>query len=238
MLVSSFTYAAQCTVDVQNEVHLDGHQVKIFKEEGAKVVIDQNNDLYISGEKITLNAIQQKALDSYRNHMSEYAPQMKKLGNDSMVWVNDIMDEVSASFDNSTAFDGVKKSVNQFFSEMENKYYQNDELILKKHAFSSFRDNWASDFKKIKESFNAEFFSSAFAAVSEKMQKEGGINFSALNDNVVALKAKLESKIKANSQELKKKADGLCSELNGLAQEEQQLHKTIPQLENYQVFSI
>lgn len=234
---TAFAYE-QCNLDIKNEVHLDGQQVEIVKPEGAKVLIDNNNDLFIDGQKIELDKLQQDALKSYRENMNTYVPKAKELAENGLSLTNDLIDDVSKSFDDSQAFDNVKTAVLDFYQDMESRYEEDGSFVLKSEAFSSFMDNWQQDLDKAKEVFNKEFFSSAFTALQEKMQQDGGLNLTELSTQMDELKTRLAETMASQSDEIKEQAKDYCDSLNDVASEEQELQKKIPELKDYQVFTI
>ncbi|GMQ47317.1 YggN family protein [Vibrio sp. 10N] len=237
-LVASNAYAfGQCGVDIKNEVHLDGEQVEIVKA-SSKVLIDEDNNLFINGKAIELSQLQQDALESYRENMNKYVPQAKELASNGLELTNDLIDDVAESFDNSEAFQNVKQAVGEFFADVQSRYEENGDFVLKSEAFSSFMDNWEQDLAKAKEVFNKEFFSSAFTALQQKMSAEGGLNLTELSKQMDELKAKMSDTMKEQSESLKQQAEEYCDSLNDVAEQEQQLQKTIPELKDYQVFTI
>ncbi|MFC5078352.1 hypothetical protein VTH8203_04154 [Vibrio thalassae] len=228
----------QCGVDIKNEVHLDGEQVEIVKASSSKVLIDEDNNLFINGKPIELNQLQKEALESYRENMNKYVPKAKELAEHGLELTNDLIDDVSESFDNSDAFQNVKQAVAEFFTDVESRYERNGEFVLKSEAFSSFMDNWEQDVAKAKEVFNKEFFSSAFTALQEKMSEEGGLNLTELSKQMDELKTRMSDTMKQQSDSLKQQAEDYCDSLNDVAQEEQELQNKIPELKDYQVFTI
>ncbi|PMH41136.1 chemotaxis protein [Vibrio sp. 10N.286.49.B3] len=240
ILSSANAYAmpTQCQVDIENEVHLDGEQVEIYQENGAKVLIDENNQLFINGKQVQLDELQQQAIEAYRYSMNTYVPKAKELAQDGMELANSVIDDVADSFNDSQSFENVKVALGEFFTDIESRYYQNDELVLKKDAFGSFFDNWQDDLAKAQQVFNSEFFSSAFNAMSEKMNEEGSFNFSELADNMAKLKESVTEKAAEQSKQIQQDAKDYCDSLDKVAEQEQQLHQAIPQLKDYQVFTI
>jgi hypothetical protein len=151
---------------------------------------------------------------------------------------NDLLDDVAQSFDNSQAFQNVKDALAEFFADVESRYYQGGEFVLKSEAFSSFMDNWQEDLAKAREVFNSEFFSSAFTALSEKMKAEGGLNLSELSEEMDKLKSRLAETMANQQDTLKEQAADYCDSLNDVAEQEQELQQKIPELKDYQVFTI
>lgn len=56
--VSLPTFASQCRVDLKNELRIDDQKVEIHQVNGDTAILDGNNDLYIHGEKVALDAVQ------------------------------------------------------------------------------------------------------------------------------------------------------------------------------------
>ncbi|MDE1310376.1 YggN family protein [Vibrio aestuarianus] len=238
MLLSSPLWAAQCRVNVGHEVHLDGEKVEIIKTSTDKVLMDDQNNLYIHGERVELDAEQQSALEKYQEDINTALPKAKQLASDGLALANDILDDVAASIDSPNAFDKVKQSMTEFFADIESRYYQGDDLVLPAQTFESMSETWAEDFENAKALFNQEFIASAFEALSSKMQQEGGLNLTELANTMAELKDKLAVRINEYSNQIQKENDDFCESLDNMVEQEQQLHQKIPELKDYQVFTI
>ncbi|WGV99690.1 YggN family protein [Vibrio sp. YMD68] len=237
-VMSQAAWAGQCKVNLNNEIHLNDAQFEVVKENGDSAVVDENNDLFILGDKVPLNPEQQAALKKYREEISSYLPKAKQVASDSVALVNDIVDDIAESMDSPEAFEEVKASVSAFLADVEARYYKDGDLVLPADSFDSMTQSWSDDFEKAKEIFNQEFISSAFNAMSEKMQNDGGLNLTELADSLAEIKIKVEQRLKEHNQEVQKQAEELCESLDDMAGQEQQLHLKIPELKDYQVFTI
>lgn len=236
--ITAGAHAAQCRVDVQNEIHLDGKAIEVVQINGSSARIEANNDLYIHGEKIELTEDQQAAIEQYRESMNEYLPKARKLAKDSLDLANDIIDDVAVSLEAPEAFEELKQSMTEFFANLESRYYKEGDLVIPAESFESMVERWAQDFEKAKSMFNTEFVTSAFNALSEKMQQEGSINLTELADTMAELKAKIEKRLEEHSADIKQQGEDLCDSLDDMVEQEQQLHKKIPALKDYQTFTI
>lgn len=99
MLTTFSVSAAQCRVDIKNEIRLDGEAVEIHQQNGDKARVDSHNNLYIHGEKIELSQDQQAAIESYRENLNAYLPKAKQLAADGLAFANDVIDDIAASLD-------------------------------------------------------------------------------------------------------------------------------------------
>ncbi|PMF73824.1 chemotaxis protein, partial [Vibrio lentus] len=150
-VVSLPTFAVQCRVDLKNELRIDEQKVEIHQVNGDTAILNGNNDLYIHGEKVALDADQQAAIEKYRDSMNEYLPRAKQMANDSLALANDVIDDIAASLDSPESFDNVKESMKTYFAELEARYYKDGELVLPANSFDSMANGWSEDFEKAKE---------------------------------------------------------------------------------------
>lgn len=238
LLVSSHVYAAQCKVDLKNEIHLSGNKLEIHHASGDTAIIDEQNNLTIHGERIELDASQKKAVDEYRDSLNDYLPRAKQIAQDGLALANDIVDDVAESFDAPEAFEGVKQSMKEFYADIEARYYKNGDLILPADSFASLSDTWSEDLDKAMELFNEEFITSAFGAMSDKMNQEGGLNLTEMANSMSELKERIAKRIEEHQSEVEQQSEEFCDSLDDIAEQEQQLHKKIPQLKDYQIFTI
>ncbi|GEM74051.1 YggN family protein [Vibrio sagamiensis] len=238
LMFSASGLTAQCHVDIKNEVRLDGQALEITKTNGEKVRVDNNDDLLIDGKLITLNESQKEAIKSYREKLNSYIPQAKHLADESLALANDIIDDIAQSIDSPAAFDNVKVAANKFFKDVEARYFKDGDFILPAESFDSMMQSWSKDLEKAQALFSSEFLGSAFEALSVKMKEDGGLNLTELSKSLSSLQAKVEQRLSEHSKEMEQKAKSLCDSLDGIAEQEQELHKKIPELKNYQVFII
>lgn len=238
LLMSSSTWAAQCQVDIQNEVHLNTQRVEILRSSSDKALIDKQNNLYIQGKKMVLSADQQAAVRQYRDLLTSMLPKAQRWADDSLKVANQLVDEVAVSLEAPQAFENVKKSMATFFAQAKAQYFKNDDLVVPAETFESMQNRWQQELSRGREMLTQQFFASAFDVMANKMQQEGGLNLTQLGKNMGDLKNKLDEKVKEQTATFEKQGQEWCDALNKMTQQEQQLHKKIPQLKNYQVFTI
>lgn len=230
--------ANTCPIDIHQELHLDGKNVTIIDSDGNSAEMNEGKGLVIQGKTVALSAEQQQMLEDYRARLNEYVPQARDIAQSGLDVANEIIDELSASFDNTDAFENVRQAVIDFYNQLEARYYQDGEMVLKPDAFEDVYQNWKQDFDSAREVFNREFFASAFSVLQEKMKSEDGINFTALQEEMAKLKASVEAKLKENSKQVQKQAEEYCDSMKSLAEQEKGVIETIPELKDYQLFEI
>jgi hypothetical protein len=236
--VQAASLGESCPIDIENEVHVSSEQMSVYQQGEAKVVIDENNNVYVNGEKLSLDSAQQKALDSYHSNVDKYLPKVVAIADDGVDVAKEIFDDVVAKFDSEASFSAAKEKIAQLGDEIHNEFYNNDDFVLKADAFKDVVTTGRSKLEAAMESMNTEFMAGAFHAFTEKMSQEGGLNFTELQEKVAELQSSIKAKVKEHQSEFKEKGEQYCDSVKALAEEEQQLHRTIPELENYPVFSI
>lgn len=238
ILLSSGAFAAQCRVDLQNQVAVSGEQIEITQPDGDSAKVDGDNNLFIHGKQIALTAEQQAAIEAYREKMSAYLPKAKQMADESIALANTLIDDVAASLDAPGAFDDVKKAVKEFYADVEARYYKDGDLVLPAQSFEQMTESWAEDFAKAKEIFTSEFLANAMTVLSEKMQQDGGLNLTELSESMYELKARLEQRMAEHAKQAEQQAQDFCESLDEMAEQEQDVLKKIPELKDYQVFTI
>lgn len=239
LLCSSPLWAAQCQqLDVKNELHLNGSDVEVHTISGQTAVMDHNNDLYLAGEKQTLTPEQQQAVASYRESITRALPKARQLAHDGLALANDILDDVAASIHSPQAFEGVKQSMREFIADIEARYNKEGDWVLPANTFASMSQQWQQDFDKARALFTEKFLTGAFDAIATRMKQEGGVNLTELGNTMAELKERLEQRFSEHSQLIEKERRELCDSLDEMVEQEQQLQQKIPELKNYQVFTI
>ncbi len=237
-LFSAPLWAAQCHVEIKHEVHLDGKTLEIHRTDGDAAIIDQHNRLTIKGKPVSLSAEQQSALGEYRQRLNAYLPRVRQFTDDSIALADSVIDDIADNLQAPHAFDNVKAAVADYAAQMEARYYKNGKLIIPADTFKSWAQHWQTEAQKARQLFNSEFISSAFNTLKNKMSTSDGLDFSALSEQMTKLQADIKQRLQGHGKELDKRAQGLCDSLDQSASDEQNLLKKIPELKDYQVFSI
>ncbi|PSW17630.1 DUF2884 domain-containing protein [Photobacterium sanctipauli] len=237
LLVSAGVTAKTCPVNVPNEIHVGEKQVSVYQDGAAKLLIDEQYQLFINGDKVELSAIQQQAIEAYSNNVQHYLPQMADIADDGAEVANGILKEISASFDSSASFDNIEALIQEYSDKARDKFYQGDEFVLPANVFDTAETDWKQEFDDALQHISVESVASLFAALTEEM-KNGEINFSELQTKFAELKVKLQEYISEHSGDVAIKANDLCDSIKGLAEDEKELQTIVPELAPYPMFEI
>lgn len=237
LLVSATVSAQTCPVAVQHDIHIKNEQLSVYQDGQPKMMIDDNNQVYINGKRLDLDAVQQRAVNAYSEGVKEYLPKMADIADDGVGIATDILNEVSASFDSKESFAKVEALIDEYGQKAKQKFYQDDEFVVPANMFEDVGSDWKQEFEQAMKHVSVESMSGLFAALSEQM-KGGEINFTELHQKFAELKTRIEEKIRSRSGEISTKVNDLCDSIKGLAEEEQELHRVVPELKEYQMFEI
>ncbi|MGF1685476.1 YggN family protein [Photobacterium japonica] len=238
LLPASLNVQAQsCPVNVPNDIHINDKQVALYQQGTAKVVIDENNQLFINGEKMDLDAAQKKAVEAYREHVQAYLPKMAELADDGVAVANDVVTELAASLGGEEAFAGTHALINQYSEQAKAKFYPEGQFVLPADIFSTVESDWRQEFEQAMKHVSAESMAAMFAALTAEM-KDGELNFTEFQQKMLDLKTRMQTTITERSKVVAKQADEVCGDVKALAEEEQKLQTLIPELKNYPMFKI
>lgn len=236
LLSSGAVYAQSCPVNVPNPIHIDKGNVSVYEAGKPKLLIDDNNNLFINGKQVDLNTMQQQALTAYSDNMQTYLPQMAALAQQGTDLALAVLKDVSSSFDSQAAFTKVQTLVKQLSEQAQHKFYNaQGEFVMPADVFSSMDTTWKMEFENAMQQVTVESISSVLTALGNEM-KHGDLDFSQMQTKFSQLKTQITDTVAQHSGEMKVKANDLCGSIEGLAKQEQQLQQIIPQLQDIPMF--
>lgn len=234
---STASYAQSCPVNVPNDIHISNDQVSVYQGGEAKLLINQDNQLFIDGQQVALSEQQSEALQSYSDHVKAYLPKMAELADDGASIAQEVIDELSAHFGESDAFSGAEQLVDEYSAKAKQKFYPDGEFVMPADVFESMGSDWKQEFEEALKHISVESISGVIASLSAEM-KSGELSFSDFQSQLSELKQSLQDKIRQRSGEVAEQAGSVCESIEGLAEEEQDLQKVIPELKDYPMFYI
>ncbi|MCY9844429.1 DUF2884 family protein [Vibrio caribbeanicus] len=238
LLATSQSNAMQCNVDLKNGIRVNDQSVEVNQSDGKKAVFDEQGNLSIAGYKVLLDEEQKKALEGYRSKINDNIVKAQDMTKSGLELVDNIIADVSSSFKIEGSLDGVKKSVHQFYSDIEARYQDKGDLILPANLLSDWQKNGTEELSRLTDLIDKEFTTDIFEAMSTKMNKEGGLNLSELATTMSELKARVSKDFADHQKDIKEQAKKMCESLQDSAKAEQDLHQKIPELASYSIFNL
>lgn len=232
---SALVSAEQCPLQMHNELHENGGWIEIHKADGRVATLTENNSVQIDGKSVALDREQKQAIARYRADLISGIRQIRAYSNDAIAFLNETLNDVETSIELPGAFDDVKHKLNAFWQQTSDQYFEkNGETVLPKGAFEHVMNAWT----KARSLFDDEFIVSVWNSLSEKMKDENGVNLTAMASVIDQLKTKIEARWHEHDIERHQQEKALCDSMNQLIKEEQELHQKIPELKDYQLFTI
>ncbi|MCE0494362.1 DUF2884 family protein [Vibrio salinus] len=234
ILFSPFVFAEQCHFNLKNELHYDGNNVSIVLDNGKIATLSQDDRLIVNDTDYPLTSEQQSMLSHYRQTISSAMKQYESVMSEYMQQPDILIDELSSVLGDSNNFEVLRKKIHSFWHSASSHYYQNGQFVVGDDVISQLDALW----DKMKAFFDHETLSDLWAAFSEGTANLGNLTFS----EFASLIQELNSKIYRHWQQFSEKKDHqkkqLCDSFNQLIDQEKSIHESIPELENYQVFTI
>ncbi|MBA5681781.1 DUF2884 family protein [Photobacterium damselae subsp. damselae] len=236
LLSSSSVWAQSCPVSVPNDIHVNDGKVSVYEAGKPKLVIDENNNVFIDGKKLDLNAMQQQAVVAYSNGVQEFLPQMAGMADTGMALASDVMDQVSKSLGSEESFAKVQALIKQYGEQAKAKFYnEKGEFVMPANTFENMDTQWQTEFEQAMKQLSVESMAGLFAALSNEM-KNGEINLTEMQSKFSELKTNISEQVQKHSKEMAAQSNQLCTSVEGLAKEENQLQQLIPQLKDIKMF--
>jgi hypothetical protein len=238
-----FSYIAhasdqQCAVKVEREVEANDGWLLFHLDDGRNVEINDQNQVLIGGEVVELSPEQRQAVDQYRNSIAMHMQRLSTYAKSNAKFLGDVIDDIGASLGAPEAFNELKLELDNFWQNTVESYQLNQGNRLPAGTFDALRESWNSQAIKAKALFDQAFIEQAWQALSEKFKQEGGLSLTAMSDMLIALEATISERLQLHSNSLEHQESNLCESLNDIAEQEKDLRDKIPELKDYQVFTI
>ncbi|MGF1907507.1 DUF2884 family protein [Aliivibrio logei] len=237
LFVSNSSFASMCPVTIENDVLLTPKgEIKVEKAQD-KLRIDGNGNVFVNGDKLALSSEQKQAIEEYQKQVSGYIPEVVDFTDKGILAAQDFVSEIETSFNAEGSFDSVKTKINDYGDVAKQKFYRGKDMMLEHDFFKEVDTSWKQDFEVMIKSLDKELFASVFNSLSDKMQN-GELNFTELQQQFVDVQSSIKMKMEEHKVDIKKDAQHLCDSAKDIAMDEEQLHKIVPELQLYPMFSI
>ncbi|UJF17575.1 YggN family protein [Vibrio sp. SS-MA-C1-2] len=239
LLMASFSTSASllCPVELKSDVVVQDQQVEIQTPSQPKVLMTSDNKLFIGGKEISLDNAQQQALKSYREGVTTYLPQISELIQEGLTYLRQLLGQIAESIDSKELQQKFDKLVDNLEAKINKEYYTPEGFAFQPQDMSQLMSDWKKEFVTLKDQVSSDSVSVMLEQMSTEMS-DGGVNLTEWKAKFDDAKAKLETSLKIETKELQAKANSLCQSMTAVAEQEDELIKTIPDLKDHQLFEI
>lgn len=228
----------QCAVKVEREVEANDGWLLFHLDDGRNVEINDQNQVLIGGQVVELSPEQRQAVDQYRNSIATHMQRLSVYAKSNAEFLGDVIDDIGLSLGAPEAFDDLKVELDHFWQTTVEPYQIHQGNILPAGTFEALRDSWHSQAIKAKALFDQAFIDQAWQALSEKFKQEGSLSLTAISDMLTTLEATISERLQLHSNSLDQQESKMCESLHDIAEQENDLRDQIPELKDYQVFTI
>ncbi|MGX1114216.1 hypothetical protein ACSSVW_003659 [Pseudoalteromonas sp. MBR-15] len=229
----------QCDVEFKNDVRITPNELEVFTADNSTMkIIDQNN-LYIDGENISLNASQQQAIANYSDSLRSQLPEVANIALEGVKIAGVAIEEVANAF-NISGFDDISELMDEISVEVQNTFYQQGAFTMGQQSFEKFGQNFDEQFdqqiESAVESAMMQSMGSILVALGSELLGSGG-DMDTFEQRMENMGEQIEARVETQAAQLEKRADALCGSFADIAHKEQQLVTLVPQLKEYQLFT-
>lgn len=226
--------ADQCQVRIQNELRHSDDYVEIALDSGKTARLYQDNHLVVDNKEYQLNPAQEVVLNSYRENVITGIKRYQNITFSYIDQIDSIIDEMSTVLDDSQNLDALKTKMHSFWEQAYGNYYEGDQFVVDSSAFNQLDELW----NKMRSFFDQEAMADLWATFSEGIGKLSKLSFSEFASLIQKLNSKIYQHWQQFSDQKESQQKQLCDSFNQLIDQEQAVHESIPELKNYQVFTI
>ncbi|XQF91167.1 YggN family protein [Pseudoalteromonas espejiana] len=230
----------QCNVEFKNDVRIKPSELEIFTAFNQFMRFNNNGDLTVNGEEVSINSEQRQALTQYSDTLRTQLPEVANIALDGVKIAGVALEEVANAFnidglnDLSGLMDGIKV-------EVENTFYQQGTFVMGQQSFDQFGENFEQQFEQqietVVESAVMQSMGSILVALGSELMCSGG-DMDAFEQRMENMGEQIEEKVELHANKLEQRAHALCDNFADIAQQEQQLVAQLPQLKGYELFTI
>jgi len=225
----------RCQVSLEHSVKVTPQQIQILRNSQPLYRVTDNHQLYIDGVKIHLTEQQQSLLDQYYRLIQELAPQISQLVSQGLTLVKQAISSLLNGFtDDNKSASHVEYIANQLEQRLAPLINQPaGQYLLSKELTGSnpeeFSQIMAQELKQL-----ASVATTEILALLGQMIMTGQAHWQEAQKKLQQFSQQLNQQ----GAELEQEANQLCQKMEQLDALEHQLHRSIPQLAQYNVIKI
>jgi hypothetical protein len=236
------SWAGSCNIQLQYGILITPEHIRILDRQLTKIQINRDEQLFINGEWIRLEAHETALLRSFSQGLRTEVPQIVNIAMEGaeigLMALDKIMNGIANTGDGDLfqeEFAAFRARFKQKFNHIDNKFYIAPQSLNKLNDF--FEDELGQEIKKV--------VTGSLGAVLVALTEAINTNESGLERNVInvseqleRLELKIEKQLAAKSLVLEKKAKQFCDRLTELNKTENELHVMLPQLRHFDVVKL
>jgi hypothetical protein len=242
-LSANYALANECEINFEGNLQLENRILTIETQNHKKIVINQENQLFVNGQKIQLSTYQQKLVSDYYAGIYSAAPQAAAIATDAItlasVTVNQVFTELLGS--DSDAINGLTEKLDELGQHVSMNFYaSNGEIRLNSNNFEDgnfLGQQWEDEFEAAIEEVVSNSIGHLLISIGTEILFSGG-DMDAFESKMERFGQDIEQRVEFQSSELEARADSLCMSLVSVDQIELKLQRSVDELADLNVMQI
>lgn len=244
LLLSSQALAEQCNIALDYGVIVEPEHIRILEDDKTHLQINGENQLFIQGIEIQLNAEQKQLLNEYTAILREQLPSMVAIAIEGVDIAIEAVNKVITSFtgENSSSHQKFQNHFDEFQWALRKRFNQSeDSFYLAPQKFDKIQAMLLNEIEQELENFISESFSTILVAVGEaisKREKEQQENNISFHDKMDKISKDLKFEVGSKVEHLEIKAAAFCQQLEIANKIENQLRNEISELKTFDLIKV
>lgn len=242
-LSTHYAVANECEINFAGNIQLENSILSIETDGYKKIVINQQNQLFVNGKKVTLSSYQQNLVSDYYAGIYAVAPQAAAIASDAIklasVTVNEVFYELLGS--DSDAVDGLTDKFDELSQHIHSNFYaSNGEIRLNSNDFEDgnfLLQEWEHEFEEAVEEVVANSVGHLLISLGSQILFSGG-DMDAFESRMEHFAQDIEQRVEFQGSALEARAETLCLSLVDVDKTEEKLQSAIDELADLNVVQI
>ena len=239
----NYVMANQCDINFDGSLQLENHVLTILTQDHNKVVIQENNQLYVNGKHVVLSANQQNVVSAYYAGIYAAAPQAAKIATDAIqlanLTINQVFTELLGS--DSDALDDLTLKLSELNEHIHTTFYaKNGEIRLNSANFEDGNfvgKEWEQEFEGAIEEIVSNSIGKIMLSIGSQLLFGGG-DMDAFEAKMERFGQDIEQRVKFQTSGIEARANALCQGLAQVDTLETQLQNSIPELSDLDILQV
>jgi len=227
----------QCNVDLNAGVRISADKITISQHDKTVFSIKGDKDLFIGGEKQSLNSYQASLVRDYSESVRGIVPEVKEVASEA---IDLAMDGVNLAF-NELLGEGNRVGaeltghLTEIKKEVEERFATNQEFYFDQDGFSGdefFGEEFEQRIEQAVESTVQNSLGTLLIAVGQELLMSGG-NVDTLETRMEDFGERIEAEMESRAEVIEAKAHQLCNSVQEIDQLEEALKVEFSQLSDF-----
>ncbi|MDG1732731.1 MAG: DUF2884 family protein [Thalassotalea sp.] len=233
-----------CAIDFNYSVIVEDQNIRFLQDQNTYVQINNQEQLFVEGKEVKLDAQQQKLLNEYAQGVHKQVPEIVDIALDAVEIAFSAVSHVVTGFSGEDAkpnkriddiFAKIKEKVHTRFNHEEGYYF------LAEQDFTEVDEFIEDELEQEIEAVVTDSIGDLLIAVGSAMNSGDGSleeNMEAFGERMERMGDDIEAQVEDKAEELGAKAELVCNNLKSLDKIESELTDNVAELAKFNLISV